>query len=135
MGREIITLQDKTGQTHYVALTDELSDLMHKQHISYETAQAFLSYSAEHPIQNYIKENYADYLNNLHFENPSMENFLCDIKHNDAQYSEGLQHAHTDTTSNNTDHDLNEDYLHNQDSFDEPTNTSHWCNDDISGLV
>ena len=64
-----------------------------------------------------------------------MENFLCDIKHNDAQYSEGLQHAHTDTTSNNTDHDLNEDYLHNQDSFDEPTNTSHWCNDDISGLV
>ncbi len=134
-GREIITLQDKIGQTHYVALTDELSDLMHKQHISYETAQAFLSYSAEHPIQNYIKENYADYLNNLHFENPSMENFLCDIKHNDAQYSEGLQHAHTDTTSNNTDHDLNEDYLHNQDSFDEPTNTSHWCNDDISGLV
>lgn len=120
-GREIITLQDKTGQTHYVALTDELNDLMYKQHVSYETAQDFLESAAEHSIQNYIKENYANYLNSLNFENPSMENFLEDIQHNDRDYSRDLPQTHTNTSD-----EIQEDYQQ-----DETVNDFHWFDDDI----
>ncbi len=120
-GREIITLQDKTGQTHYVALTDELNDLMYKQHVSYETAQAFLASAAEYPIKNYIKENYANYLNSLNFENPSMENFLEDIQHNDRDYSRDLPQTHTNTSD-----EIQEDYQQ-----DETVNDFHWFDDDI----
>ena len=120
-GREIITLQDKTGQTHYVALTDELNDLMYKQHVSYETAQAFLASAAEYPIKNYIKENYGSYLNTLHVENSGMENFLEDIQHNDSDYSRDLPQTHTNTYD-----EIQEDYQQ-----DETVNDFHWFDDDI----
>lgn len=135
-GREIITLNDKTGQTHYVALTDDLSDLMHKQHVSYETAQALLAHMAEHPIQNYIKGNYADYLNNLHFENPSMENFLEQIKHNNSDYQEQEPNSVASLSETFIDIEANEDSIQPRNNqYDGNTEGSFLCNDDISYLV
>lgn len=117
-GREIITVQDKMGQPHYVALTDKLSDIMHNHNMSYEDVQEFIVHSAEHPIENYIKENYADYLHNMHFEAPNIENFI----------------NHLDTT----DHPQHTDTNHNQVSGDNPENNSdnnHGLDDDLTGLV
>ena len=134
-GREIITLQDKMGQKHYVALTDDLSQRMYDEHISYETVQAFLTHAAEHPIQNYIKENYADFIHNMHFENPSMESFLENIKNNDSDYSDVSSHANAEPTDDISHVDTNDEQYDNHDNSGDYIQDYHSTNDDISSLV
>lgn len=101
-GRDIVRVNDALGNPHYVALNEDLSQRVHDEHISYETVQAFVSHCAEHPIKTYISENYLNDLNNMHSLNPSMEDFLDNLRdmHNDDS---NIQH-------NQASHDIDSSY-------------------------
>ncbi len=120
-GRDIVTVNDALGKPHYVALSEDLAQRVHDEHISYETVQSFVSHCAEHPIQTYISENYLNELNNMHSLNPSMENFLDNLrdKHNDDSNIQHHQTSHDLDSSYNevSSHDMS-NYSDNTDNYD-----------------
>ena len=122
-GRDIVKVNDALGKPHYVALSEDLAQRVHDEHISYETVQSFVSHCAEHPIKTYISENYLNDLNNMHSLNPSMENFLDNLRnmHNDDS---NIQHHQT---SNDVDSDYNEAASHDLSNYSDNAD-----NDDLS---
>ena len=127
-GRDIVKVNDASGNPHYVALSEDLSQRVHDEHISYETVQSFVSHCAEHPIKTYISENYLNDLNNMHSLNPSMENFLDNLRdmHNDDS---NIQHHQT---SHDADSDYNAPASHDVSNYSD--NTDNADNDYASNL-
>lgn len=117
-GRDIVRVDDSMGKPHYVALSEELAQRVQDEHISYETVQKFMAHAAEHPIQNWAKENHWDNLNLL---NPSVSEFLDNINehHLSDKNNDSSEYA------NDGINDANDYSITQENDFE----------DDISGLV
>ncbi len=95
-GREVIKVKDHAGNPHDVPLSDELSDIIHDRHMSYEDVQKFITYQAENPIEGYIRENAPQYLSDYNLINkPHMDDFLAEASshHNDTSYADTVSHS------------------------------------------
>lgn len=75
-GREVVSVTDAIGKAHKVPLNDQLSDIIHKHDMTYEEVQKFITYSAEHPIVEYISKADKAIMEQYQLNHTSMQEFL-----------------------------------------------------------